>query len=110
MAIALWLNVDGKGVIPTLQEAVERLDGAEGELVLDFVTVCRIDSMALRAMEGLATIADQKAVKVVLRDVNVDVYKVLKLVKLARRFSFSNSNHDRRTTKLEGRHAEPSAK
>ena len=34
------------------------------------------------------SIADEKGVKVVLRGVNVDVYKVLKLVKLASRFSF----------------------
>ena len=34
--------------------------------------------------------ADAKTVKVVLRGVNVDVYKVLKLVKLTPRFSFVN--------------------
>ena len=50
----------------------------------------RIDSSALRALEEFARIADEKAVKVVLRGVNVDVYKVLKLVKLTRRFSFVN--------------------
>jgi anti-anti-sigma regulatory factor len=110
MAIALWLNVGGTGIVPALQDAVEKLDGVAGEVVLDFMSVNRIDSSALRAMEGLAAIADQKAVKIVLRDVNVDVYKVLKLVKLARRFSFANSNHDRAITKLESRHAEASAK
>jgi hypothetical protein len=36
-------------------------------------------------MENLATTADEKAAKVVLRGVNVDVYKVLKLMKLAPR-------------------------
>jgi hypothetical protein len=41
-------------------------------------------------MEEFARIADEKAVKVVLRGVNVDVYKVLKLVKLTQRFSFVN--------------------
>jgi len=39
-------------------------------------------------MESLAGRADEKAVKVVLRGVNVDIYKVLKLMKLAPRFSF----------------------
>jgi hypothetical protein len=39
-------------------------------------------------MEKLAGVADDKAVKVVLRGVNVDVYKVLKLVNLTPRFSF----------------------
>ncbi len=39
-------------------------------------------------MENLASTAGDKAAKVVLRGVNVDIYKVLKLVKLAPRFSF----------------------
>ena len=50
----------------------------------------RIDPSALRAMEDFAGIADDKGVKVVLRGVNVDIYKVLKLVKLTSRFSFVN--------------------
>ena len=110
MAIAVWLNVDGGGIVPALQEAIEKMDGAGGEVILDFLPVRRIDPSALRAMEGLAAIADKKVVKLVLRDVNIDVYKVLKLAKLARRFSFVTSNHDRRPTELEGCHAEPSTK
>ena len=39
-------------------------------------------------MEAFEEIADDKAVKVVLRNVSVDVYRVLKLAKLAPRFSF----------------------
>ena len=39
-------------------------------------------------MEQLASLADDKAVKIGLRGVNVDIYKVLKLVKLAPRFCF----------------------
>ena len=39
-------------------------------------------------MEEFADIADTKGVKVVLRGVDVGVYKVLKLVNLASRFSF----------------------
>ena len=39
-------------------------------------------------MEEFAGMADDKGVKVVLRGVNVGVYKVLKLVKLGSRFSF----------------------
>ena len=50
----------------------------------------RLDSAALRALEELADKADAKAVKLVLRGVNVDVYKVLKLVKLASRLSFAD--------------------
>jgi len=86
--IPAWLEIDGEGVVQALQEARERLESAEGDLFLDFSSVRRIDPRALRTMEKLAGVADDKAVKVVLRGVNVDVYKVLKLARLAPRFSF----------------------
>jgi anti-anti-sigma regulatory factor len=86
--IAVWLKIDGERVVPALQEAREKLDSAEGEVVLDFSSVRRIDPGALAAMEKLAGAADDKDVKVVLRGVNVEVYKVLKLVKLVGRYSF----------------------
>jgi anti-anti-sigma regulatory factor len=89
-AIALFLNIDGKRVVPALQEAVSSLDSAQGEAVLDFTSVRRIDLAALRALEDFARAADGKNVTVVLRGVNIDVYKVLKLVKLTQRFSFVN--------------------
>lgn len=82
------LNINGKDVVLALEEARKKLDGAGDEAVLDFSSVRRIDSRELRAMEEFACRADEKAVKVELRGVNVDVYKVLKLVKLTRRFSF----------------------
>jgi anti-anti-sigma regulatory factor len=86
--IAVWLKIDEKRVAQALQEAEEKLDSVEGEVALDFSSVSRIDSKALRAMEEFAGIADAKGVKVVLRGVDVGVYKVLKLVNLASRFSF----------------------
>lgn len=85
--ISVW-PIDGERVVPALQEAGAKLDNADGEVVLDFSSVCRIDPAALRALEQLAGTADAKTVKLALRGVNVDVYKVLKLVKLAPRFSF----------------------
>ena len=88
--IELFLNIDGERVLPTLQEAIASLDGAPGEAVLDFSSVCRMDSASLRALEELAQVADDKSVRIVLRGVNVDIYKVLKLVKLTNRFSFIN--------------------
>jgi anti-anti-sigma regulatory factor len=88
--IAVFWNIDGDRVAPCLQEAGERLDGAEGEAVLDVSSVLRIDVSALRALDELARAADEKSVKIVLRGVNVDIYKVLKLVKLTQRFSFMN--------------------
>ena len=65
-----------------------KLDSTKAEAVLDFSSVQRIDAKAIRAMEELAGLADAKAVKIGLRGVNVEIYKVLKLVKLAPRFSF----------------------
>jgi anti-anti-sigma regulatory factor len=87
---AVFLNIDGARVVAALREAGEKLDGIEGEAILDFSSVFRIDSGSVGALEELARVADEKNVKVVLRGVNVDVYKVLKLRKLTRRFSFVN--------------------
>ena len=70
------------------QEAVEKLNRGESEVVLDFSAVRRIDGNAVGALEELAGLADARSVKVVLRAVNVDIYRVLKLLKLTQRFSF----------------------
>ncbi|MBZ5681516.1 MAG: hypothetical protein LAO24_15560 [Acidobacteriia bacterium] len=86
--ISAWLKIDEERVVPALREAGEKLNGDGGEVLLDFSCVSRIVPSAVKAMENFARLADDRAVKVVLRDVNVDVYKVLKLVKLTPRFSF----------------------
>jgi anti-anti-sigma regulatory factor len=86
--IAVWLKIDEERLVEALQEAGEKLNGVDGEVALDFSSVRRVDASALRAMEEFAGIADDKGVKVVLRGVNVAVYRVLKLVKLGSRFSF----------------------
>jgi anti-anti-sigma regulatory factor len=88
--IAAWLKIDEERVVQELQEAAEKLDSTEDEVVLDFSSVRRIDPSVLRAMEEFAGKADNKGVKVVLRGVNVDVYRVLTLVRLTSRFSFVN--------------------
>ena len=85
---ALWLKIDPENLSGTLQEAAVKLDGSEPEVALDFSAAPRIDSAALEALTALAEKAEQKAVHVVLCGVNVDVYRVLKLMKLASRFSF----------------------
>jgi anti-anti-sigma regulatory factor len=87
--IAVLIKIDEERVVQGLQEAGEKLDSAEGEVVVDFSSVRRIDPSAIRALEGFADTAADRGVKVVLRSVNVDVYKVLKLVKLGSRFSFA---------------------
>jgi len=88
--IAVWVRIDEERIVQALQEAEEKLDGVEGEVALDFSSVRRIDAVALSALEVFVDIADDKGVKVLLRGVNVGVYKVLKLVKLASRFCFVN--------------------
>ena len=88
--IAVWLRIDEERIVQALQQAQEKLDRVEGEVALDFSSVRRIDPSGLRAMEELADMADTKGVKLALRGVDVGVYKVLKLVKLASRFSFVN--------------------
>jgi anti-anti-sigma regulatory factor len=83
------IKIDPDSVLHVLQqEAVDHVNGGPGEVILDFSSVLRIDSNAAGALEQLAGLAGEKSVKVVLRGVNVDIYKVLKLLKLAKRFAF----------------------
>ena len=86
--IAEWWKVDELRLSQSLQDASKKLDQVEGEVVLDFSLVRRIDSSALRELETMADRADDKTIKIGLRGVNIDVYKVLKLMKLAPRFFF----------------------
>ena len=88
--LALMIKIDGEHVLQGLQEAQQKLDNADGELVLDFSAVQRIEPAALREMEILAHAADAKKVKVSLRGTAVHVYKVLKLARLTARFTFLN--------------------
>lgn len=88
--IAVQFKIDGQRVVPGLEEALDKLDGAGSEMILDLSTVRRIDAPGLRALEELAARADDKAVNVVLRGASIEVYKVLKLMKLETRFSFAN--------------------
>ena len=84
-----FIQVDPERVVHVLEhDAVEQLNGAGGDLVLDFSAVLRIDANAARAMEELAGRADSASVKVALRAVNIDIYRALKLLKLTGRFSF----------------------
>jgi anti-anti-sigma regulatory factor len=71
-----------------IQEAIEKVKSGESQVVLDFSSVTRIDENVVGAMEELAGLADGKSVNVVLRAVNTDIYRVLKLLKLTQRFTF----------------------
>jgi len=88
--IADWMKVDGAHVAEALREAANKLSATEGELVLDFAGVERVDAKAVTALEDLASKAKGKSVRIVLRGVNVGIYKVLKLARLDREFGFLN--------------------
>jgi anti-anti-sigma regulatory factor len=85
---AEWLEIDGEHAVQGLQTARQALESSAADVTLNFASLRRIDPSALRALEELAGVADEKAVRVMLRGVNVNIYKVLKLVKLTSRFSF----------------------
>lgn len=84
--IAMMLQVD-ETMAEAMRAAAEKLNGNVGEVVLDMSAVRRIDPPSLLAMDDFLARAQEHGVKVAARGVNVDVYKVLKLVKLAPRFA-----------------------
>lgn len=88
MTTAMGWVVDGKHVLHSLQEIGQKLDGADHEIVLDFSLVRRLDPSAIQALKDLAALADDKVVKIILRGVNISIYKVLKLTKVTPRFAF----------------------
>lgn len=85
-----WLDIDEKSLLPTLAAAREKLNTADGEIVLDFSSFKRIGTGALKAMEALANAADERGIPVALHGVNVELYKVLKLMRLSRRFRIAD--------------------
>ncbi len=90
MTVAEWQKIDGEHVAEGLKAVAEKLSTIDGELVLDFGGVRRINPAALEALARLADVAEQQKVRVALRAVSIDAYKVLKLAKLASRLGFLN--------------------
>lgn len=86
--IAEMHKIDAQHLVESLRAARKKLDGVNVETVLDFTSVLRIDPSALCEMEALATLAEETNDKICLLHVNVEIYKVLKLAKLAPRFNF----------------------
>jgi len=85
--IADLVKVGETRITESLREAAK---DAKSELALDFGSIKRLDSEAVAALRELADCAERKNIRVVLYSVNVDLYKVLKLVNLTPRFSFVN--------------------
>jgi anti-anti-sigma regulatory factor len=90
MTIAVLRKVDNESVASILREGEKSLKRAQGELVIDFSSVARLDGVPLSSLAEFADKAEAASVKVTLRGVNVDVFKVLVLMKLNSRFSFVN--------------------
>lgn len=90
IAVPFSLVLDGERVTEGLQDVCKNLGNADGEALLDFFFVERIDQSGLRALTELAGAAEEKKVRVILRGVNVEIYKVMKLARLTERFAFVN--------------------
>ena len=90
MTIAVLRKVDSESVVSNLQELEKSLKRSQGEVVIDFSSVPRLNESALRSLAEFANRAEAASVKVILRGVNVDVYKVLVLMSLNSKFSFVN--------------------
>jgi anti-anti-sigma regulatory factor len=86
--IAEWVRVDAERLVQSLQDAHLKLGFADGELVLDMCSVTKVNGRAISALDTLAAAAAEKKIKLVLRAVNIDVYRVLKVARLTERFSF----------------------
>ena len=86
--IAEIYKIDADHTAQSIQAVREKLDGGQVEAVLDFFSVQRVDPSVLREMEELAHLAEGRADKIWLLHINVEIYKVLKLAKLAARFNF----------------------
>ncbi len=69
---------------------VEKALAADSAVLVDLSGVARVNAAALATLATVAAAAEQKNVRLTLKGVNVDVYKVLKLMKLSSRFEFVN--------------------
>ena len=82
------VSIEATSMIRGLEDAAKNLDGSGVETVLEFSAVSRLDASSLQALQEFASLANEKRSKVIIRGLNVEVYKALKLAKLTRVFSF----------------------
>lgn len=80
--------VNGERVAETLKAVCGGLPSNSSDVLLDFFLVQSLDPMAIKELEDLAEAAKLASVKVILRGVNVEIYKVLKLSDLTDKFLF----------------------
>lgn len=80
--------IDEEHLTRQLNDIREKLPTEGPEVLLDFFLAQSLDPASIQALEDLACAADLENARVVLRGVNVEMYKVLKLAGLSDRFSF----------------------
>ncbi len=82
------VNVEPGRMVECVEQAILQLVREDGDVVLDFSRVERLDAATLHAIQKLAEISAARGVKPVLRGVRVETYKVLKLMQLANRLTY----------------------
>jgi anti-anti-sigma regulatory factor len=87
-----WSEVE-QAAEALVRGALEQVSRGEREVMVDFSGVRRIGAAGLRAVEDLAAQAKESSAKVVLRGVNAEVYKALKLAAVAGEFGFATPGH-----------------
>lgn len=84
----VWIKVEPDRMIDALKhEALDQVETGQ-RVILDFSSVSRVDAASLKALEQLAHLARDRSAQIALLGVNLDIYKVLKLVKLTPQLSF----------------------
>jgi|HubBroStandDraft_6_1064221.scaffolds.fasta_scaffold10146_1 anti-anti-sigma regulatory factor len=80
--------IDEEHLAAQVNDIREKLPNEGPEVLLDFFLAQTLDPEGIRALEELAAAAEAASTRIVLRGVNVEMYKVLKLAGLSDGFSF----------------------
>jgi anti-anti-sigma regulatory factor len=80
--------IDGEHVAQQLNEICGKLATEGPEVLLDFFLAQTLDPAGIQALEELACAAGIENAKIVLRGMNIEMYKVLKLAGLSDNFTF----------------------
>lgn len=80
--------IDGEHVAQQVIDIRAKLAAEGPEVLLDFFLAQSLDPAGIQALEELAGAADIENAKIVLRGVNIEMYKVLKLAGLSDKFTF----------------------
>ena len=85
--VAMLVNLEDGTLAAALEEVSGRLENGGRHLVLDFSSVERLSTAEVHAIDEFTRTADEKGVKVIIRGLDVELYRALKLAKLPVRLS-----------------------